>query len=77
MKDIDSLKIPKSKIKDADTIRLRRILCLFYTLDVDQDSMQRIAKELGDEEIMPSLAGKLMSKGEIKGRQELLIKLLR
>jgi len=30
--------------------------------------MQRIVKELGGEEIMPSLAGKLMSKGEIKGK---------
>ena len=60
-----------------NTIRLRRISCLFYTLDVDQDTMQRIPKELEGEKIMPSLAEKLMIKGEIKGKQELLIKLLR
>ena len=57
--------------------RIILILYLFYTLDVDQDTMQRIAKELGGEEIMPSLAEKLMSKGEVKGKQNLLIKLLR
>ena len=51
--------------------------------------MQRIVKELGGEEIMPSLAEKLIKQGEergekrgerkgtIKGKQELLIKLLR
>ena len=52
-------------------------LYLLYTVDVDQDTMQRIVKELGGEEIMPSLAEKLMSKGEIKGKQDLLIKQLR
>jgi len=30
--------------------------------------MQRIAKELGGGKIMPPLAKKLMSKGEIKGK---------
>jgi len=39
--------------------------------------MQRIVKELGGEKVMPSFAEKLMSKGEIKGKQELLIKQLR
>jgi len=39
--------------------------------------MQRIAKELGGEELMSSLAEKLISKGEIKGKQDVLIKLLR
>jgi len=52
-------------------------LYLLYTVDVDQDTMQRIVKELGGEEIVPSLAEKLMSKGEIKGKQDLLIKQLR
>jgi len=73
--------------------RIILILYLFYTLDVDQDTMQRIVKELGGEELMPSLAEKLIKQGEergkiegekrgeikgtIKGKQDLLLKLLR
>jgi len=73
--------------------KLILFLYLFYTLDVDQDTMQRIVKELGGEEIMPSLAERLIKQGEergekrgeergerkgtIKGKQELLIKQLR
>ena len=61
--------------------RIILILYLFYTLDVDQDTMQRIVKELGGEELMPSLAEKLIKQGkqegEIKGKQDLLIRLLR
>ena len=65
--------------------RIILILYLFYTLDVDQDTMQRIVKELGGEELMPSLAEKLIKQGEkrgeekgkIEGKQELLIKFLR
>jgi len=65
--------------------RIILILYLFYTLDVDQDTMQKIVKELGGEEIMPSLAEKLIKQGEergeikgaIKGKQELLVKQLR
>ena len=65
--------------------RIILILYLFYTLDVDQDTMQRIAKELGGEELMPSLAEKLIKQGKkegkvegkIEGKQELLIKFLR
>jgi len=73
--------------------RIILILYLFYTLDVDQDTMQRIAKELGGEELMPSLAEKLIKQGEergkiegekrgeikgtIKGKQDLLLRLLR
>ena len=64
-------------IKLSEEERIILILYLFYTLDVDQDTMQRIVKELGGEEIVPSLAEKLMSKGEIKGKQDLLIKQLR
>jgi len=43
--------------------------------------MQRIVKELGGEKVMPSFAEKLIKqgeeRGEIKGKQDLLIKLLR
>ena len=58
-------------------------------MDVDQDTMQRIVKELGGEEIMPSFAEKLIKQGEergekrgeikgtIKGKQDVLIKQLR
>ena len=53
--------------------RIILILYLFYTLDVDQDTMQRIVKELGGEELMPSLAEKLIK----QGKQDLLIRLLR
>ena len=68
-------------------------LYLYYTLDVDQHTMQRIVKELGGEEIMPSLAERLIKQGEeigekrgeergerkgtIKGKQDVVIKLLR
>jgi len=69
--------------------KLMLFLYLFYTLDVDQNTMERIVKELGGEEIMPSLAERLIKQGEekgklegklegtIKGKQELLIKQLR
>lgn len=73
--------------------KLILFLYLFYTLDVDQNTMQRIVKELGGEEIMPSLAEKLIKQGEqkgkiegklegkiegkIEGKQALVIKLLR
>jgi hypothetical protein len=54
-------------------------------VDVDQTTMQRIVKELGGEEIVPSMAEKLIKqgkregeiKGAIKGKQDLLIKQLR
>jgi len=77
------------KIEGANTIGLRRIYCRSYTLDVYQDTMQRIIKELGGKEIMPSLAEKLIKQGEergekrgeiigtIKGKQNVLIILLR
>ena len=44
-------------------------LYLFYTLDVDQNTMQRIVKELGGEEIMPSLAERLIKQGEERGEK--------
>jgi predicted transposase YdaD len=80
-------------IKLSEEERIILILYLFYTLDVDQDTMQRIVKELGGEKVMPSFAEKLIKQGEergekrgkergkiegkIEGKQELLIKLLR
>ena len=65
--------------------RIILILYLFYTLDVDQDTMQRIVKELGGEKVMPSLAERLIKQGEekgkiegkIEGKQALVIKQLR
>ena len=73
--------------------RIILILYLFYTLDVDQHTMERIVKELGGEEIMPSLAERLIKQGEergekrgeergerkgtIKGKQDVVIKQLR
>ncbi|MDR9769412.1 DUF4351 domain-containing protein [Acetomicrobium sp.] len=72
-------------IKLSEEEKIILILYLFYTLDVDQDTMQRIVKELGGEELMPSLAEKLIKQGkqqgkqegEIKGKQDVLIKQLR
>ncbi len=68
-------------IKLSEEERIILILYVFYTLDVDQNTMQRIVEELGGEELMPSLAEKLIKQGkqegEIKGKQDLLIKLLR
>ena len=79
--DIDGILRIAVIISLSEEERIILILYLFYTLDVDQNTMQRIVKELGGEEIMPSLAEKLIkqgeSKGEIKGKQELLIKQLR
>jgi len=80
-------------ISMSEEERIILILYLFYTLDVDQDTMQQIVKELGGEELMPSLAEKLIKRGEergkiegekrgeikgtIKGKQDLLLRLLR
>ncbi len=49
--------------------KLMLFLYLFYTLDVDQNTMQRIVKELGGEEIMPSLAERLIKQGEERGEK--------
>ena len=65
------------KIEGANTIGLCRIYCRSYTLDVDQNTMQRIVKKLGGEEIMPSLAEKLIKQGKQQGKQDVLIRLLR
>ena len=77
MRDIENIKGVAVIAELSKEERIILILYLFYTLDVDQDTMQRIVKELGGEELMPSLAEKLMSKGEVKGKQDLLIKQLR
>ena len=52
----------------------------FFTLDVEEKTMQQIAKKLGGEEVMPSLAERLIKRGkiegEVEGKQKALIKLL-
>ena len=70
-------RVPIFKIEGANTLGLRRIYCRSYTLDVDQNTIQRIVKELGGEEIMPSLAEKLIKQGKQQGKQDVLIRLLR
>jgi len=93
MRDIENIKGVAVIAELSKEERIILILYLFYTLDVDQDTMQRIVKELGGEELMPSLAEKLIKQGEergkiegekrgeikgtIKGKQDLLLKLLR
>ena len=89
MRDIENIKGVAVIAELSKEERIILILYLFYTLDVDQDTMQRIVKELGGEEIMPSLAEKLIKQGEkrgeekgkiegkVEGKQELLIRLLR
>ncbi len=77
LRDIEDIAKITVIINLPEEEKLILFLYLLYTVDVDQDTMQRIVKELGGEEIVPSLAEKLMSKGEIKGKQDLLIKQLR
>ena len=77
LRDIEDIAKITVIINLPEEEKLILFLYLLYTVDVDQTTMQRIVKELGGEEIMPSLAEKLMSKGEIKGKQDLLIKQLR
>ena len=73
MRDIENIKGVAVIAELSKEERIILILYLFYTLDVDQDTMQRIVKELGGEELMPSLAEKLIK----QGKQDLLLKLLR
>ncbi|MGI6775656.1 Rpn family recombination-promoting nuclease/putative transposase [Acetomicrobium sp.] len=77
LRDIEDIAKITVIINLPEEEKLILFLYLLYTVDVDQTTMQRIVKELGGEEIVPSLAEKLMSKGEIKGKQDLLIKQLR
>ena len=56
LNDIEEITKITVIISLSEEERIILILYLFYTLDVDQDTMQRIVKELGGEEIMPSLA---------------------
>lgn len=81
MRDIENIKGVAVIAELSKEEKIILLLYLYYTLDVDQDTMQRIVKELGGEELMPSLAEKLIKQGkqegEIKGKQDLLIRLLR
>ena len=85
MRDIENIKGVAVIAELSKEEKIILLLYLYYTLDVDQDTMQRIVKELGGEELMPSLAEKLIKQGEkrgeekgkIEGKQELLIKFLR
>ena len=91
--DIDGILRIAVIISLSEEERIILLLYLFYTLDVDQNVMQEIASKLGGEEIMPSLAERLIKQGEergekrgeergerkgtIKGKQDVVIKLLR
>jgi predicted transposase/invertase (TIGR01784 family) len=81
LRDIEDIAKITVIINLPEEEKLILFLYLLYTVDVDQDTMQRIVKELGGEELMPSLAEKLIKQGkqegEIKGKQDLLIKQLR
>ena len=85
LRDIEDIAKITVIINLPEEEKLILFLYLLYTVDVDQDTMQRIVKELGGEELMPSLAEKLIKQGEkrgeekgkIEGKQELLIKFLR
>ena len=85
LRDIEDIAKITVIINLPEEEKLILFLYLLYTVDVDQDTMQRIAKELGGEELMPSLAEKLIKQGkqqgkqegEIKGKQDVLIKQLR
>jgi predicted transposase/invertase (TIGR01784 family) len=85
LRDIEDIAKITVIINLPEKEKLILFLYLLYTVDVDQTTMQRIVKELGGEEIVPSMAEKLIKqgkregeiKGAIKGKQDLLIKLLR
>ena len=85
LRDIEDIAKITVIINLPEEEKLILFLYLLYTVDVDQDTMQRIVKELGGEELMPSLAEKLIKQGkqqgkqegEIKGKQDVLIKQLR
>jgi len=47
-----------------------------YGLGVDVETMERVIKKLGGEDITPSLAERLKNRGEIEGKQKTLIKQL-
>ena len=73
LRDIEDITKITVIIKLPEEEKLILFLYLFYALDVDQNTMHRIAKELGGEEIMPSLAEKLQN----TGKQKILIKQIR
>jgi len=73
LRDIEDITKITVIIKLPEEEKSILFLYLFYTLDVDQNTMHRIARELGGEEIMPSLAEKLQN----TGKQKILIKQIR
>ncbi|WP_342449229.1 DUF4351 domain-containing protein [Acetomicrobium sp. S15 = DSM 107314] len=50
---------------------------MIYALDVEEETVWEIVKKLGGEEVMPSLAEKLIKRGKMEGKQTTLIKQLR
>ena len=50
---------------------------MIYALDVEEETMQEIAKKLGGEEVMPSLAERLEKRGKIEAKRSTLIKFLK
>jgi hypothetical protein len=56
LRDIEDIAKITVIINLPEEEKLILFLYLLYTVDVDQTTMQRIVKELGGEEIMPSLA---------------------
>lgn len=67
-------------ISDIILLSKRDKLTLFwymtYGLDIELETMERVIKQLGGEDVMPSLAERLKNRGEIEGKQKILIKLL-
>jgi effector-binding domain-containing protein len=54
---------------------------MIYALDVEEETVREIVEKLGGEEVMPSLAERLIKRvkmeGKIEGKQTTLIKQLR
>jgi len=43
---------------------------IIYALDVEEETMQEIVEKLGGEEVMPSLAERLIKRGKMEGKLE-------
>jgi hypothetical protein len=61
-------------ITDIILLHERDKLTLFwyiiYALDVEEETMQEIVEKLGGEEVMPSLAERLIKRGKMEGKLE-------